>query len=772
MTAKTGIGASVPRKEDFRFLTGRGRFTDDIRLTNEAHAFVLRAPYPHALIGAIDTSAAEAGTDVLAVLTAETIADDVPNPIPAHTRTPPFDYRGLDGAYAHDASQYPLARGRVRYLGEPVAMVVAETLSAAEAAAEAITVDYEPLDAIVTVDQALAAEALPIWPEHGSNVCIDWAGGDEAAVDAAFAAADRVVSRDITNNRVAPAFMEPRAAIAEYAADSESWTLQLGCQSAHGMQAGIAHVLGIAPERLRVIVPDMGGGFGARGVLYPEFPLLLVAARRLGRPVRWTAARGEAFLTDTHARDHVMRGELALDSRGRFTGLRFRTIWRHGPYLPPRSLWVILHFLPPTVGGPYRLPAAWINIKTVFTNTTPQAAYRGVGRAEANYLLECLIDAAAGEIGLDPLELRRRNMVAAADLPWAMAGGGVLTSGQFADNLERALELADWAGFPERRREAAALGLLRGIGVAMYVENDGSSPTEYAEVEAGADGKVTVRVGTQDFGMSHDTVFTQIASDTLGLPFEDIEVVFGDTDKVSRGLGSHGSRTARMGGGAVIHGARRMVEAGKESAGELLEAAPGDIHYEAGRYRIAGTDMSVGLYEVAAKIQERGDRLRGEMDFNTAGDVFANGAHVAEVAIDRDTGRVRLERHIMVADVGRAINPMVVDGQLHGGAAQGIGQALLEQVVYDSENGQTLSGSFMDYALPRADDMPAFVTELNEVNEADNPLGVKGVGENATTGAPAAVMNAIHDALRQVGGGSVDMPATSEQVWRALNDKY
>ena len=537
------------------------------------------------------------------------------------------------------------------------------------------------------------------------------------------------------------------------------------------MRALLAHVLGVGVERLRVIVPDTGGGFGARGGAYAEYPLLLVAARRLGRPVAWTAERTESFVTDYQARDHVLRGELALDEDGRFAAMRVRVDWRHGAYFTSRNVWVMVHYLPPTLGGPYRIPAAHVSIRGLFSSTTPLAAFRGIGRIEANYLTESLIEAAARGTGRDRIELRRRNIVGARDLPWTTPGGAVLTSGAFAENMARTLDLADWRGFPERQRASAAAGRLRGIGLASYVENDGSTPTEFAEIAAIADGRVVVSVGTQDFGMGHETMFSQVAAEALGVPVERVDVVFGDTDRVARGAGSHGSRSARVGGGAVVGSAAKLVEEGRAIAARLLEAAVPDVTYAGGRFTVAGTDRGVGLFEVAAAVERTGARFAAETGFVTAGDVHANGCHACEVTIDPDDGAVRLERHVIVADVGRAINPLIVHGQMHGGAAQGIGQALLEHVVTDAASGQPLTGSLMDYAIPRADDLPSFVVELAEVAEADNPLGVKGAGESAATGAPAAVMNAVRDALHAAGVRHVDMPVTREQVWRALQKR-
>ena len=761
------IGAPRKRVEDPRFLTGASCFTDDVALAGQVHAVVVRSPHAHARIRAVDTAAARSAPGVRLVLAAVDVEGEVARPIPSYSRTPPFDIRGPDGAMAPEADQFPLARETARYAGEPVVFVVADTLGQAHDAAALVRVDYEPRPAAIGFEQALALDAPRVWDDRPGNVSFEWEA-DAGAVEAAFARAAHVTRVEVVNNRIAPVFMEPRSAVAEYDPGTSRWTLRVGCQSAHGMRAVLVHVMGIGPERLRVVVPDTGGGFGARGGVYPEYPLLLVATRRLGQPVKWTAERTEAFLADHQARDHVLRGELALDGDGRFTAMRARVDWRHGAYQTSRNVWVMAHYLPPMLGGPYRIPCGHVAIRGVFSHTTPLAAFRGIGRIEANYLTESLIEAAARETGIDRIELRRRNLVGPGEFPWTTPGGAVVTSGEFRRNLDRALELADWTGFPARRAASQARGELRGFGVAAYVENDGSTPTEFAEVQATGDGRVIVCAGTQDFGMGHATVFSQVAAETLGVPFDSIEVVFGDTDRVIRGGGSHGSRSARMGGGAVVASARKVVEEGRPLAARMLEAAAADVTYAAGRFTVAGTDRGVGLFEVAAFAEKTSGRLSAEADFATGGDVHANGWHACEVTVDPDDGTVRLERHAIVADVGRAINPLIVHGQMHGGAAQGVGQALMEHVVFEAESGQPLSGSFMDYAIPRADDLPLLAVELNEVAEPDNPLGVKGAGENATTGAPAAVMNALRDALQSAGAGGVDMPATREQVWRAL----
>jgi aerobic carbon-monoxide dehydrogenase large subunit len=765
----SGIGAPRKRKEDLRLLTGASCFTDDIALAGQLHGAAVRSPHSHARILAVDVTAARYAPGVRLVLTAADIADEVVRPIPSYSRTPPFDIRGPDGAMPPEAEQFPLARERTRYAGEPVVFVVAETLAEAQDAAELVRIDYEPRSAAIGLEQALAPEAPLVWDDHKSNALFEWEGGDRRAVEAAFARAAHVARVEVINNRVAPVFMEPRSAVAEYAPAAARWTLRVGCQSAHGLRAVLAHMMGIEPERLRVVVPDTGGGFGARGGVYPEYPVLLVATRRLGRPVKWTADRTEAFLSDYQARDHVLRGELALDGEGQFTAMRVRVDWRHGAYLTSRNVWVMAHYLPPTLGGPYRIPCGHVALRGVFSHTTPLAAFRGIGRIEANYLTESLVEAAARQTGIDRIELRRRNLVDAGAFPWTTPGGAVLTSGPFRENLERALELADWRGFPARSAASKARGSLRGFGCAMYVENDGSTPTEFAEIQATGDGRVVVCAGTQDFGMGHTTVFSQIAAETLGVAFDCVEVVFGDTDRVVRGAGSHGSRSARVGGGAVVASAQKLVEEGQPLAARMLEAAAADVVYTGGRFIVAGTDRGVGLFEVADFAEGAGGRLAAQADFVTAGDVHANGCHACEVTVDPDDGTVRIERHVIVADVGRAINPLIVHGQMHGGAAQGIGQALLEQVEFEAATGQPLAGSLMDYAIPRADDLPLFTVELNELPEPDNPLGVKGAGENATTGAPAAVMNAVLDALHAAGASGIDMPGTPAHVWQALD---
>jgi len=765
---ETGIGAPVLRKEDERFLTGYACFSDDIKPDGVLAALALRSPVAHAEIRTINVEAARTAAGVKLVLLASDLEAEGVQVIPSYSTSPPFDVGRIEGGDAADLSQYPLARDRVRYAGEPVAFVVADTIEEARTAAELIEVDYVDLPAVMEIEEALAPSSEQLWFDAPGNVTFDWETGDAAATDAVFATAAHVSCLRVENNRVVIAFMEPRAAVAEWDQVVDRYTLQVGCQSAHGMRAGLATVLGVDEGKIHVVVPDTGGGFGARGGVYPEFVLALLSARLLGRPVKWTESRSEAFLTDTQSRDHVLHGELALDGDGHFLALRVRGDWRHGAYLGSRSIWVMTHYLTQILGGPYRIPTGHLILRGIATNTTPVGALRGIGRLEANYVLERLIDQAASEFGADPVTLRRKNLIGSDDFPWRTIGGATVTSGEYLDNLDHALMLANPRGIAARRARASTKGWLHGFGVALYTENNGSTPTEFAEIAVDGAGKVTATVGTQDFGMGHSTMYSQILSQWLGVSFADVLVVFGDTDKVYRGVGSFGSRSARLGGSAAVLGAEKVIKRGRAIASDLLEAASMDIEFANGRFTIAGTDRNVGLSEVAARAEVLGNPLSERADFVAEGEVVSNGVHVCEVSIDPVLGTVRLDNYVIVADVGRVVNPVIVAGQMHGGAAQGIGQALQERIAYDRNSGQTLTGSFMDYNVPKADDLPVFQVAFNEVIEAENPLGVKGAGECATTGAPAAVMNAVADALRRAGAQPVDMPATPESVWRAL----
>jgi carbon-monoxide dehydrogenase large subunit len=762
------VGQALPRLEDRRFLTGEAHYTADLDLPDQAYAVALRSPHAHAIVEAVDLEPARQTAGVLAVYTSADLQATGIKAIPSLTGTPPFQLLNVDGSLMADGSQYPLAQGRVRYVGEPLALVVAESQAAALDAAERIEVDYRPLPAVIGAEAALAEDAPLLWPELPSNRSFHWQSGDQAATAARMRDAAHVVELEVDYPRQIVAFMEPRAALASYDGQSARYTLQVGAQSAHQLRTMLAKVLDVGEEAVRVIVPDVGGGFGARNIVYPEFVLALFAARDLGRPVKWTALRSESFVADAQARSQRLRGTLGLDGDGRFLALDVAALWRHGGYLTGRSVFVIVSWMAPMICGPYRIPVHHFTLEGVFTNTTPIAAYRGIARAELTYLLERLVDAAARRTGIDRIELRRRNLISPAEMPWRSPTGAVYPPAQFERNLDMGLEAIDWNGFERRRADSGQRGLLRGIGVSVYVENAGGAPSEFARLQVEGGGGVVLHVGTQDFGMGHETVFAQVAADALGVDPAAVNVVDGDTDLIAVGFGGHGSRCARIGGGAVVQSANALVEQGRQLAAELLEAAAADVVFADGHYVISGTDRRIGLFEVARAAEARGQPLSAAETFQTTGPSYPCGCQICEVEVDPLTGKVEILRYVMVADPGRVLNPLIVEGQLHGGIAQGIGQALLERVAYDPASGQLLSGSFMDFALPRADDLPPMATRFNPVAAEDNPLGVKGIGEGPTTGSPPAVVNAVLDALSARGVTALEMPLTPERVWRAL----
>ncbi len=768
------VGQPLPRLEDEPFLTGGARYTADLALPDQAHAVVLRSPHAHAEIAGIELAAARRAQGVLGVYAAADLQAAGIGPIPSLTRTPPYRVENADGSELPEASQYPLATDRVRYVGEPVALIVAETLAAARDAAERIEVDYRVLRAVTDAEAALAAGAPRIWPELASNRSLHWQAGDPAVVAERLQAAAEVVELEVDYPRAIIAFMEPRAALASYDPAAGRYTLRAGCQSGHAIRAVLAGILGVGEPALRVIVPDVGGGFGARNMVYPEFVLALFAAKALARPVKWVAERSESFMTDAQARSQRLSGTLGLDADGRFVAIRVAASWRHGGYLASRSAFVLVHWMAPMICGPYRIPAHHFTLDGVFTNTAPISAYRGIARAEVSYLLERLVDAAARQSGIDRIELRRRNLITPEEMPWRSPTGAVYPRTDFGRNLDLGLEAIDWHGFPARRAAAEKDGRRRGIGVSVYLENAGGVPSEaakaseFAQIRVNGAGDVLLHVGTQDFGMGHATVFAQVAADALGLEPAAVKVVDGDTDLIAIGFGAYGSRCARIGGGAVVQSARAVIEQGKGLAAELMEAAAADIDFEGGHYLIRGTDRQIGLFEVARAAEARGRPLLAAETYQAQGPSYPSGCQLAEVEVDPATGKVTLLRHVMVADPGRVLNPLIVEGQLHGGIAQGVGQALLERVVYDPASGQLLSGSFLDFTLPRADDLPMLTTRFNPVVAADNPLGVKGIGEGPTTGSPPAVVNAVLDALAPDGVTALDMPLTPERVWRAL----
>jgi carbon-monoxide dehydrogenase large subunit len=761
---KFGVAQPVRRVEDPRLLRGQGRYVDDFNPAGVLHGVVVRSPYAAATLGAIDADAARAMPGVRAVYTG---ADLGPASIGCV-----LPMKNRDGSPRHDPPRPVLAIGAVRHVGDPVAFVVAETAAAARDAAEAVLVEYDPLPAIVDLAAARDAGAPLVWADAPRNQCFDWAIGDAAATDALFAQAAHVTSLSVVNNRVVVASMEARAALAEWHGDG--FTLTTNTQGGWQIRGGIAKALGVAETALRIITPDVGGGFGMKGFVYPEQVLVCHAARDLAAAVKWTSSRGEAFLSDTHGRDNIAHGELALAADGTFLALRVHTVANMGAYLSQFGPFVPTYAASGVLAGVYGFKAIHAVVQGVYTHTVPVDAYRGAGRPESNYIVERLIDTAARQIGVDRAELRRRNMIPSSAMPYTTPLGRIYDSGEFAQVLDAALARAGWAAFAARRAESAARGQRRGIGLAYYMEATGGAPTERAEVRFAADGFVDVYVGTQSTGQGHETAYVMLTAERLGLPGEKIRVIQGDTGTIPSGGGTGGARSLYSEGTAIYATAATVIARGKLAAADVLEAPADDIEFADGRFAVPGTNRTIGILQLAALQRERAAAGEAATTLDAAemiklqAHTFPNGCHIAEVEIDPETGVVTVLRYLVVDDVGRAINPMIVRGQVHGGVAQGFGQAILERTAYDSESGQLLSGSFMDYALPRAADLPDIEVELIEVPCGTNPLGVKGAGEAGAVGSPPALINAIVDALD---GRPVDMPATPEAVWRALRER-
>ena len=769
---KFGLAQPVRRVEDPRLLKGAGRYTDDFHAPGETHGIVLRSPHAAARLLSIDTAAALDLPGVLAIYTGADLEADgiggLPCAIPLKNR---------DGTPRADTPHPALAVGEVRHVGDPVAFIVAETVQAARDAAEDVMVDYETLPCVTDLGAAMDPDQPAVWPNVTRNVCFDWETGDQAATDALFAQAAHVTGLTVVNNRVIVASMEARGALAEYDAATERWTLTTTTQGGWTLKDLLGKAVFKVPEdRFRVVTPDVGGGFGMKLFLYPEHVLTCYAARKLGRPVKWASERSEAFLSDSAGRDNITRGELALDQDGKFLALRVRNVANMGAYLSTFAPFIPTGAGTKVLASVYGFQAIYANVLGVFTHTVPVDAYRGAGRPESNYLVERLIDAAAGELGLDRIELRRRNMVPPSAMPYVTAMKQTYDSGDFARVLDAAVERADWAGFEARRAESERRGKRRGIGMSYYLEATGGSPSERAEMRFADDGYVDVYVGTQSSGQGHETAYVQLTADQLGIDGERIRIRQGDTDAIPVGGGTGGARSLYSEGQAILLTAATVIERGREAAGEALEAAAADIEFAAGRFSVAGTDRGVDILTLAATQRERraADPAAPLLDAAEIAQIdshtFPNGCHMAEVEIDPDTGMIAVARYIVVDDVGKAVNPMIVRGQVHGGVAQGFGQAVLERTAYDSGSGQLLSGSFMDYALPRAADLPDIEVDLIEVPCGTNPLGVKGAGEAGAVGSPPAVINAIVDALRGTGVTSIDMPATPEKVWRAIHE--
>jgi len=762
---KFGTGQSVRRTEDIRFITGQGQYTDDLHFPNETQAAFARSPHAHAKIKSIDTAAAKAAPGVVAVLTQADL--EAAGARPMVTMTP---VKSRDGSFPKGVAKNFLAKDQVTFVGEAVAMVVAETLAQATDATELVEIDYEPLDATGTL--GAAPEGTQIWDEVPGNLCLDWADGKEDECTAAFAGAAHIVSLDMVQNRVVVNSMETRNAIGLYDAASESYTLYSGNQGSGGLRNNVAKILGVAPDNVRVVSPDVGGGFGMKAGLYPEQCAVLVAAKIVERPVRWSSDRTEAFLADHHGRDMLTRAEGAFDTDGKILALRFTGTANLGGYLSGFAPFIPTLAGSRIFGGVYRVPAFFTHIKLYFSNTAPINAYRGAGRPEAAYYMERLLDVAARRIGMDRFDIRRRNLITPQELPYKNWWGVSFDSGDYPRLLEEGLKRANHADFGERRKQSEARGRKRGFGLAYYVEITAAAGNEPAAVKFTDNGGVELHVGTQSNGQGHETAFAQVVAERLGVPFESITVKQGDSNWVNGG-GTGGSRSLNMAGGALLGASDEVIRKGKTAAGQVMQAGSKEVSFDVvegiGRFRVADSDRTMTVPELAVtlkreKLPEFEMGLDSDATFQGPASTFPNGCHICEVEVDPDTGKVDIVSYRVLDDFGRVINPMLVAGQVHGGVAQGLGQAVLENCIYD-DSGQILTASFTDYAMPRAQDIPDIDFAYEEIPCKTHAMGAKGCGEAGTVGALPAVMSAVADAI---GVDHIDMPATPERVWRAM----
>jgi len=773
----TGIGQPVRRREDLRLVRGNGRYTADENLPGQAYAVMLRSPHAHARIRSIATDAAKTMPGVLAVLTGADFLADGLKPIPHKPWSPhPAETQltNKGGAPPFEAPHYPLPADKARFVGEAVAMVVAETVNAAKDAAEKIVVDYDVLPAVAATTPAARQDAPRVHEEARSNVCFDAELGDAAATDEAFARAAHVTRFETWVQRVTGVPMEPRAALADFDRTTGRFTVYAGNGGAVRLKNDLATILGVPPEKVRVLMQDVGGNFGTRGMIYPEFALVAWAARRLGRPVKWIIERHESFLSDYQARDLAVEAELALDDKGRFLAMRGSNLGNLGAHT---TNFAMVQKGVQMMSSIYRMPAAHFRARATLSNTSPTRPYRSAGRPEVIFVMERLIDLAARECGHDRVAIRRRNLVTEKELPYKNPFGVEYDNGDYIGGMDMALKLADWAGFKRRRAEAKKRGKCRGIGVGNYVDISTGVPREKAEITVLPEGAVELVIGIVSQGQGHETSFAQLISEWLGVPIETVRFVAGDTDRVTVGGGAHSGRGMRLGSIVIKKSSDDVIEKGLRIAEHLLETAAADIEFKNGRFVVKGTNHAVGIFEVAKAAIERNDLpddLRGPLaaacDETVLVASFPYGAHVCEVEVDPETGSVKVITYAAVDDVGRAVNPLIIHGQVHGGIAQGVGQALLEHAAYDPESGQMLAGSFMDYAMPRASDLPFYLTELSEVPSSTHPLGIRPAGEGGTVPALAVVVNAVVDALWDLGVRHVEMPATPQRVWQAIQD--
>jgi carbon-monoxide dehydrogenase large subunit len=771
-----GIGQPVRRFEDKRLLSGNGRFQNDVNLLGQAHAVVLRSPHAHAAIRAIDLSAAQAAPGVLAIYTGDDLVA-----AGIGTMGVPLQRKRPDGSPMFWRAHLGLAVGQVRYVGEPVAFIVAESLAQAKDAAELIDIDFDILPSVTDTAEAAAGEHA-VWDECPDNISNLFESGNKAATEAAFANAAHIVKRRYVISRVYAHFMEPRGAIGVWDPGEERYTLYADVQYPHRVRQALAtRIFKIPESRIRVISGDVGGGFGTKGWQYPEHRLVLFAARRLRRPVKWSCERSEAVLADEHARDNISDAELALDADGRFLGLRVKTFANVGAYISSERNLLATFSNVGTLTGVYDIPAAHVAVLAVMANTNGTAPYRGAGRPEATYVIERLIDDSARELGLDPVELRAKNLIPRDKIPYKSALGLNYDSGDFPANQKRVLELADWQGFPARREDARRRGKLRGIAIANPIEKAAGPGNEFAEIRFHPSGNLTLLMGSKNQGQGHETVFKQVLNERLGIDPAEVQYVDGDTDRVAFGIGTNGSRSTVIGGSALWMAADKIIAKGRRIAAHLLEAAEADIEFAVGdtggNFAVAGTDRRISIAEVAKASFQVGRMPPGfegglfeTGTFAPADNTYPNGSHVCEVEIDPETGQLEIPNYVVVDDVGTVVNPIGLKGQIHGGIMQGLGQAVMEQVVYDRESGQMLTGSFMDYAMPRADALGPIKVESNPCPTKLNPLGAKGAGEAGTVGALPVIVNAVLNALGPLGVKHIDMPATSARLWQAIRN--
>ncbi len=769
-TMKFGVGQPVPRNEDPTLLTGAGSYTDDRNAEGQAYGVFVRSAYAHGTLTGLDLSEARAMPGVLAIITAADLSaagfGNITCGVPLKNR---------DGSEMPNPTRPSLAEDRVRFVGDPIALVVAETSIQARDAAEAVQPDVDPLDAVTDAAAASSPGAPALYDSVPDNVVLDYQYGDAAAVDTAFASAAHVTRLDIANNRVVVSAMEPRSAIASYDPDDDRWTLNVGSQGVFGLRGLLARdILKVPAEKVRVLTGNVGGSFGMKAFTYPEYGPLLLAARTLGRPVKWTSDRSESFLADQAGRDHAVTAELALDAEGGFLAIRVTGYGNMGAYIGQVSPMMPTLNIAKNMPSVYRTPLISVSVKCVFTNTSPVSAYRGAGRPEGNYYMERLIDTAAREMGIDQIDLRRRNHIRPEELPFESCGGMTYDSGDFTTILNKAVTAADWDGFAARRQESAARGKLRGIGIGDYLEVTAPPQNEMGGIRFEDDGAVTILTGTLDYGQGHWSAFAQVLHDKLGVPFDAIRLVQGDSDQLIAGGGTGGSKSIMASGAAILEAGDLVIEKGKQVAGHLLEAAVADIEFTDGRFSIAGTDRSIDILAMAERLRSGLALPEGVPDsldvshvHEASPSAFPNGCHVAEVEVDPETGVAAVVAYTMVNDFGTVVNPMLVAGQAHGGVVQGIGQALMEHCVYDAD-GQVLAGSYMDYAVPRADHAPPFQIDFHSVPATTNPLGAKGCGEAGCAGSLPAVMNALVDALSARGVSHIDMPATPQRIWQAV----